>query len=53
LIAPTRCTFPRLVWRPDQLANDPARSFPALAYVADHYQPAAQFGGVVLFQPEP
>lgn len=52
LIAPTRCPFPRLVWRPDQLANDPARSFPALEYVAEHYQPAAQFGDVVVFQPE-
>lgn len=50
VIAATRCTFPRLVWRPDELGYDPAKHFPMIDYMLANYQPAVQFGGIVVFE---
>ncbi len=50
VLAPTRCTFPRLVWRPDQLAYDPAEVFPVVDYIQSHYVPVAQFGDIVIYR---
>jgi hypothetical protein len=50
VIAPTRCTFPRLVWRPDQMAYDPTEKFPVIDYIQSHYSAAAQFDGIVIYQ---
>jgi hypothetical protein len=48
VIAPTRCPFPRLVWRPDQPAYEPARRFPVIDAIQSQYQPAANYGGLIL-----
>ena len=50
VIAPTRCPFPRLVWRPDQLAYDPARRFPVIDAIRSQYQPVANYDGLILLE---
>jgi len=48
--AATACTFPRLVWRPDELAYDPMRTFPVIDSIEANYQPAAKVDGIVIFE---
>jgi len=50
VVAPTRCPFPRLVWRPDQLAYDPARRFPVIDAIQAQYQPTANYDGLILLE---
>ncbi len=51
LITATRCTFPRLVWRPDELAYDPSRTYPLLDFILAHYRSIVEFRGVVILAP--
>jgi hypothetical protein len=51
--SPTRCPFPRLVWRPDEAAYDPARRFAVLDFIQVHYQPVFEKNGGLVLQPAP
>lgn len=49
-ITPTACTFPRLVWRPDELGYDPAQTFPVLDEIIARYRPAVEIAGTVVLE---
>jgi hypothetical protein len=53
VISPTRCPFPRLVWRPDQPAYEPTRRFPVIDTIPAQYRPMADYDGVVLLEKLP
>ncbi len=53
VISPTRCPFPRLVWRPDQAAYDPTRRFPVIDAIPMQYRPVASYDGIVLLANQP
>ena len=48
---PMACPCPRLVWKPDQLAGDPAYVFPFVSYLEQHYRVAGQIGDRLLLLP--
>ncbi len=50
VIAPTRCSYPRLVWQPDQLAYDPTRRFAVIDAIQAEYQPVANYDGITLME---
>jgi len=51
LCAPVECVFPRLVWRSDRMACDPAQLFEAVEFVRANYEPRAHFGAFVMLSP--
>ncbi len=53
VISPTRCPFPRLVWRPDQPAYDPARRFAVIDAIQTQYQLVADHDGLLLLEKRP
>jgi hypothetical protein len=52
VISPTRCSFPRLVWRPDELAYDPTRRFAVIDHIKARYQIAFAYDGVMVLMPQ-
>jgi hypothetical protein len=52
-ISSTRCPFPRLVWRPDELAYDPARRFAVIDSIQAQYRLAANYDGMLILEQQP
>jgi hypothetical protein len=53
VISPTRCPFPRLVWRPDQPAYDPTRRFAVIDAIRAEYQPVANYDDLLVLERRP
>lgn len=48
---PVACTFPRLAWRPEQLACDPTQLFEAVEFIRANYERSVRFGRFVVLTP--
>jgi hypothetical protein len=53
VISPTRCPFPRLVWRPDEPAYDPTRRFAVIDAIQAEYRSIANYDGLLVLEKQP